>query len=389
MQVLHNPTLPLKPKKIGFLISTDITVGAGIENVVIDFIENKINNFEPVLIQTNYFDHKRLDKYDYIRLKKSTEVRELPVAFSKIKRVCKNLGIMSPYVYILLLKIYKIVYGEKIKEIFKDIDVVYLGTNALYSLVPNKIAIIGSQHDGLYLQSKHRLLNILKIKFINSKFLYRRIALFHIFPGVFREEVKLEKPFFKLPPRGVKDSFKSIKTKREGDPRFLFVSRLTECKGVKFILDLWIKSNFNYRLDIVGEGPLSDHIRNIERNNIVYHGKLKREELEELYTQADFFLAPTQCDIFPMVVIEAMSKGCYPIISDLIGPVFREFFSEEFISSVPLQLTSWTVEIKKCITNISEIRSKTSEKIVKLVSNEFNAVNISQKFYNEILKQFN
>ncbi len=54
-------------------------------------------------------------------------------------------------------------------------------------------------------------------------------------------------------------------------------------------------------------------------NNILIEQKLQKSELIRLYEDASFILAPSSFDTFNMTVLEAMNRGCIPIISANCG----------------------------------------------------------------------
>ncbi|OSZ82382.1 hypothetical protein CAP35_03680 [Chitinophagaceae bacterium IBVUCB1] len=102
-----------------------------------------------------------------------------------------------------------------------------------------------------------------------------------------------------------------------------FVGRLDAEKGIYDILEAINqypdKSIFN-RLDIIGDGAEIPNIKKLtERIGITVkiHGALQREDVFEVYKQADFILLPSKSEGFPKVIAEAANFGCIPVVSDV------------------------------------------------------------------------
>lgn len=109
----------------------------------------------------------------------------------------------------------------------------------------------------------------------------------------------------------------------------LFIGRLSHEKGLEDLIDAW--ERMEYPLWIVGDGPmrewLEETIKEKGLTHIRYLGRVGREEMGELYSQA-------LCLVFPslwyegmsMVVLEALSAGVPILCSDAVAmaPDFKE-----------------------------------------------------------------
>lgn len=130
-------------------------------------------------------------------------------------------------------------------------------------------------------------------------------------------------------PNGVDMSkFGLLKQKGHSDKfTILFVGRLVEEKGLKFLIDaLEIFKNRTKRafdLKIIGEGNLyswlSDYTKkkNLYRH-VKFFGKKEGKELAEEYARADLFILPSLSEGFPLVLLEAMAAKL-PVIATNVG----------------------------------------------------------------------
>ncbi len=100
--------------------------------------------------------------------------------------------------------------------------------------------------------------------------------------------------------------------------RLLFVSRLSEEKGINFLVDLAVSLNIS--LDIVGDGPLRSHLQSKVGLNskIIFHGTLGRDKMKEMMRHAHALLFPSLWyEGMPITILEALSCGLPVVASDL------------------------------------------------------------------------
>lgn len=110
---------------------------------------------------------------------------------------------------------------------------------------------------------------------------------------------------------------------KDGKINILFVGRLEERKGVKYLLESWEKltvSQKSLRLILIGDGPLrkevAEKIKTLPRKeNIVWKKNIREELLPDYYATADIFVSPaTHAESFGIVLLEAMASG-KPIVA--------------------------------------------------------------------------
>ena len=100
-------------------------------------------------------------------------------------------------------------------------------------------------------------------------------------------------------------------------PFALYVGRLSEEKGVEFIVDCFKGSDLN--LKVAGDGPLKSIVENNSSGNIEYLGALDRSDVAELMAKAScLVMASTWYEGFPMVIVEAFRSGL-PVIVPKLG----------------------------------------------------------------------
>lgn len=111
---------------------------------------------------------------------------------------------------------------------------------------------------------------------------------------------------------------------------FLFLARLHYKKGIVPLVKAWqsvMGGLSNVKLFIVGpdEGELPK-IAPYLTGNVSYLGPLFGEEKKNMLLRAHFYLLPSFSEGFPTSVVEAMSYGAIPVISE--GCNFPEVFEE-------------------------------------------------------------
>jgi glycosyltransferase involved in cell wall biosynthesis len=108
---------------------------------------------------------------------------------------------------------------------------------------------------------------------------------------------------------------------------YLYVGRLIELKGIKYLLKAWSEHILAYPEDnllIVGDGPLYESLFTTYSHiaGIHFAGLVDYDKIYQYYAIADIFVIPTLEDNWSLVVPEAMAcglpvacsiyNGCYP-----------------------------------------------------------------------------
>lgn len=132
-----------------------------------------------------------------------------------------------------------------------------------------------------------------------------------------------------LVPHGVDlDSFSPRQRTPDGRVEILAVGRLVAKKGFDVLIEAVGLLDFDWRLRIVGDGPLRQHLQqaafdNAEMHRIEFLGARTHAELPALYRSADIVAVPSVVDAegdrdgLPNVVLEAMACGLAVVGSDV------------------------------------------------------------------------
>lgn len=105
-------------------------------------------------------------------------------------------------------------------------------------------------------------------------------------------------------------------------PIVLFVGRLVEVKNLGTLLRACAHLREEYRLLIVGDGPMRQQWQKVANKlniNCTFLGQKNDEELEAIYRIASVFVLPSTMEAFGAVTNEALLAGCYCCISSNAG----------------------------------------------------------------------
>jgi alpha-1,6-mannosyltransferase len=93
--------------------------------------------------------------------------------------------------------------------------------------------------------------------------------------------------------------------------RLLYAGRLAPEKNVFLLLDMMKRLDPDeYRLTIVGDGPLLDEMRRRNMEHVSFAGYIAdRDELAGIYAKADVFVHPNPREPFGIAPLEAMAAG--------------------------------------------------------------------------------
>jgi glycosyltransferase involved in cell wall biosynthesis len=240
--------------------------------------------------------------------------------------------------------------AEKIKKILREFKPDLVITNNLQGvgfLVPGllrqmKVRHIHTLHDiqllhpsGLMMLGKEKNVNAVSAKIYQLiiRFLFgspavvisssRWLLAEHEKRGFFAESEKNVLPNYSLRKKTapVADS-KST----GGNFKFLYVGLLENHKGVKFLVETFLKfweKNSSAELTIVGSGSQLEELKQIagDKKEIKILGRKSEEEVWELMSSADCFIMPSLCyENSPTVIYEAIAAQL-PVIGAKIGGI--------------------------------------------------------------------
>lgn len=195
----------------------------------------------------------------------------------------------------------------------------------------------------------------------------------------------------------IKEEFKSWGPERKNI--VLFVGRLVEYKGVEVLIKAFkiVSERFpDYRLVIVGDGPLRESLMNLARKintegKVEFKGKLPQEDLERIYEESKIFVLPSivtskgETEGLGVVLIEALTRGI-PIIGSKVGGIPDIIIDGETgLLFEPWNYQDLAQKITYLIEN-PEFCRKIVEKGQKLVKEKFSWGKITQNWL-EILEK--
>jgi glycosyltransferase involved in cell wall biosynthesis len=148
----------------------------------------------------------------------------------------------------------------------------------------------------------------------------------------------------------------------------LYLGRIDkEIKNVPLLLRAWKEVNHNgWRLIVAGDGPDYDYCvnyaRNIRLTDYEFLGDVKGEEKWRLYSRAKIFAFPSVCEGFGIVLLEAMSEGCIPIVNDT--PPMNEIVTPEIGFITTPTVNGWVKALSTAMNfDLSKKRCQISNKI--------------------------
>ncbi|MCG2590793.1 glycosyltransferase family 4 protein [Rhodohalobacter sulfatireducens] len=166
---------------------------------------------------------------------------------------------------------------------------------------------------------------------------------------------------------------------------FLFIGRLVQLKGVRHLVDAWLKI-FNNKSDvsllIVGEGPESEELKEITTNtnstNVHYAGRVNYDDIYKYFAISDAFVIPTLQDNWSLVVPEAMScglpilcskyNGCWPeLVQQENGWVFDPLNTDDFVNTLEMAWQNREKWDEKGKNSLEIIKEHTPEKVANSI----------------------
>lgn len=103
--------------------------------------------------------------------------------------------------------------------------------------------------------------------------------------------------------------------------RYIYAGKVTESKGIKVLINCFLKCNVNAELIICGSGDLDNWIKEKKCSRIKQLGKLNQMELFNEYKRADVMIVPSLWEEpFGRIVIEGAQYGL-PIIGSNKGGI--------------------------------------------------------------------
>ena len=177
-------------------------------------------------------------------------------------------------------------------------------------------------------------------------------------------------------------------------PFILFVGRLSEKKGVEYLINAMPTILNEYpdaKLLIIGEGEREAYLKNLSENlglldrSIIFTGAIPNKELPQYYATADIFIGPSISEGLGLVFVESIGSSTItmgtnlPAIADVIEDGKTGFIVEQKNSK---QIAE---KVKYILSNRDNFKDM-SKKARKIIVDKFDWNLISKK-YTQILER--
>ena len=181
-------------------------------------------------------------------------------------------------------------------------------------------------------------------------------------------------------------SKKNTENKRYSN-KILCVGRLVEQKNYIFLINSLSKYKKSISIDIVGEGPEKNKIKNLSKEKNVevnYLGKINHDNLSEIYQKYKLYAIPSKFEGNPKTLLEAMGNGCIVLASNI------ENHSEIIDNSINGFLFDLTE--KDFIKTLDKFYSLNNLEVIDMQKNSYETIDLKYSFQvikNEMIKDIN
>lgn len=157
--------------------------------------------------------------------------------------------------------------------------------------------------------------------------------------------------------------FSGLKRRVLGRRNILYVGRLEQYKGVQHLVEVLPLLKADIALNIVGNGPLRGFLLSRARqlgveDRVFFNSNLPRQELLQMYVDADVFALPSEHEAYSIVVAEALTAGTPCVVTNTSA--LREWVDNEFCLGL-----SVPVRLEELSTKLTEAIEKSGKRLVK------------------------
>lgn len=292
----------------------------------------------------------------------------------------------------------RINHSKRISKFLNNFDVIYLNDSPFaqssIGLLHNNIKIFPILHNNIEsmifnaVSSTSNWNNIICVSPSLKKELNNRFPNMHKRFKTIANGVNVENKNFKE-----KFNFQNISI-----IKILYVGRIEhKQKGVLHIPDIineLKKKNFKINMTIVGGGPSEDKLLNkIQilnlQNEINFIGKKNHNEVIEIMKENHIFLMPSYYEGHPIVLMEAMSYGLIPIVTNLPGhtDIVVKNKKNGFLCDIN-NINTFTTIIIKILSKKYNLKIL-SNNAWETINNEFNLKKLGDNYMDLIIKSKN
>lgn len=372
--------------RLTFFTVADLRTGRGCERVLLSLLKYRPDHIKVKIVQTDLLDYERMSKTVIDEIVSGCDIITIRSDVNKYKRI---LGRFSYMLSRLMSREIALAKRDGLYEKIRETDAVYLFGNSYSRFFSGmKIPIIGSNHmfDPTFYLKRGRFHFAKKVYFrlVISNLFYKYVNGFHFFPHFKKFLPQMKTKYNFTLPNGVDtNAFYPLRARNDGRFKFLFVAALTAQKGLDILIPL-IKKSQNHKAEfhIAGTGPLMKELENLK--NVVFHGVLDDSQLAELYRGCDVFIYPSHNDIYPTVVLQALSSGLYVLLGDFLKGSFDDFERLGFLEYVPMSIEAFQDKIEDLISG-HLIEGMNRGQLHDYVQQNYDWSIISREFYSILL----
>ncbi len=183
---------------------------------------------------------------------------------------------------------------------------------------------------------------------------------------------------------GIKKQFQLTKNNKE----LLFVGKLIDIKDPLLLIDIFKgfhEKNKEYKLQIVGDGPLRGKMENeIQKYSlqdfIIMNGFINRDKIHSFFERASFLLITSKSEGFPTIIPEAFSSGL-PVISFDIGGIKEVIINKQ--NGYIVKNRNKNEFVEKLLESVSIEWDRES---IRKESEQYLWSNIALEIYNKVYK---
>tara|TARA_A100001011_G_scaffold132871_1_gene139985 strand:+ start:793 stop:1935 length:1143 start_codon:yes stop_codon:yes gene_type:complete len=197
---------------------------------------------------------------------------------------------------------------------------------------------------------------------------------------------------------GVNIPKKTEKIFKHEQVNITILSRLVAHKNIGKVIEAISDLNDPLiKLNIVGEGPEVHQLKIISlksgiKDNIVFHGKLGREEINHIFLNSDLYIQASNYEGLPHSLLEAMSFGI-PVLCTPVGECIKILANEErgYILDLPVSKDNIKSKITEIISekNIATIKGQKGKDFVIEKYNITNTFNLYKNLLAKLLEEKN
>ncbi|MBO7127889.1 glycosyltransferase [bacterium] len=180
---------------------------------------------------------------------------------------------------------------------------------------------------------------------------------------------------------------KVAEKKRETKISLLFVGRLIEVKGTKYLIDaVKLLDPGKFELHIAGDGPERENLEKNAPENVIFHGYQTGKNLEELYLNANIFVLPSIVDDagytegLGTVLLEAANFSI-PSIGTNVGGIPDIIIDGKTGLLVPQKDSAALADAIKTLAEDKMLCGKLTENAQKHLKDNFSWEVITEKFF--------